>query len=755
MCNYAKFRGLSLAALMTAALMVSAAWGQEDDFDLRLPPGGDTVMTAVMEDELVRVAMRMIADQTGWQIFCTSQAGQLRIVAFGMKMKAEDLFKGICRTRGLIYEVEGMSISVMTFAEHNEYYGGSKEVFQLVHAPAEQVAAALTSLLAAKKSGASAVALPEVGAVVVYDSPASLKALRSVVEKLDRPLETAVVPLENASASEVVVTLRTFVSSMGRISADQNSNQIVIREIKGRLDQLVQMAHEMDVEPTKVTREFPLANAECTTVAQYLADMFSLQIGGGGEAIIRTAPQQPTPQPQRPQPGSSQPASGRRNAGGAPGRNQPGRSQRSAAAPASAPSYARAIARRASMAALAAASSAQVGTVVADERTNSVWVTDTEARVDQIEKVVKELDRALDTKTFQFNYVDPAEISIKEKLAGVLLGSMDYCEVDSRTRTVTITATRERTDRALALMAEWDKQPQQVFITAKVLAVSRDHLLDLGVTYNVMVDNMDENVNTDIEILGSFPPIIPASPKASIRIGDLADDDFTILVEALESDSTTRLLSSPRVLVLDRAQAQFSVASYEPYTEAIIDGNAQTTTQSVQFKEVGVIFSVIPTITDDRRIIMDLDLEVSSLQEVRDGIPVVLRSRVTTRVLVADGRPLVVGGLISDLDITGVTKVPILGDLPLIGFLFRNKRDDRSQREIVLLVVPNIVGPLPLAAEPTLAELEDDIDTREYLEGEAGEGNSPAGAGMPSKGPAADDEVEDDNVPEEADAIQG
>jgi type II secretory pathway component GspD/PulD (secretin) len=562
---------------------------------------------------------------------------------------------------------------------------------------------------------AKVTAIPEAGAVIIFDTKHNIEVLRKAIAELDRPLETVVVQLENAHASDVQTALSRLVSSMGVVSAETQSNQVIIRETPGRVAELVDIAKKMDQPSTRVTREFRLKNAECSTVAQYLADMFGLVTGEQDEnSVLRVETRQ-----------ESVPATGAATtgtAGSAPAPEAGRRGRLRASQPTrggmSAPfGSGRDMMRRFAMTATETQSGAAVGTAIADVRTNSVWITETKDRMEQIAEVINGLDAELATQSYKFSFVDPSELGLDEKLASVLLSPFDHYEVDQRTRTVSVTTTPERMTAIMARLKEWDAEPKQVFITGRVLVVNRDRLRDIGVSYNVMVSNMDENVKTEIETTGAFLPVIPATPKGSLRFGDITNDDFTVLLEALESDSTTRTLSSPRVRVVDGGEAVFFNTTEEPYTEVVVDGNTQTSTESVKFKSVGVTIQVAPTITSNRKIAMNVLLEVSSLQEIRGGIPVVSTSQMSAPVIVADGQPVIIGGLVTDQNLDAVDKVPLLGDIPLLGTLFRNTRKDRSQRELVLIIIPDIINPdsIETVKEPTFGSIEASLESEEYL----------------------------------------
>ena len=682
----------------------------------------------------VRDAVGAISAATKWQIFCTDLAGKKQFVMYTQNMAAGEILKSIVRSQGLVYRVDGMAIYVMTRQEYNEIYGGAREVIELTYAPAERVAAALEKLAISKTTKITAV--QEASAVVIYGSPVDIAVLREVAASIDRPLETVVVPLENALAADVVGSLQSFISPAGRISAEAQSNQVVIRDVEGKVRILEEIARKMDLPSSRITREFRLKYADCNAVAQYLADMFGLRASAAGEPVVRGSSRATVP----PQPAASSPSSG---PAGNTGRRSSGRAryfggetgQGGAQAAAVRRQRDRATAdrlRRAFTRALQQESSAAVGTVVADPRTNSVWVTDTPGRIEQIAEVISGLDTPIETKVYQMSYADVTQIA--DKVQGILTSTFDRLEVDERTRCISVTTTPEKMAQILELLEQWDTQPRQVFITGKVLSVNRDRLRDLGVSYDALFHQMDEHLGTEIQATGAFLPAIAPTPKGSLRAGNLVEDNFTVLIEALESDSTTRLLSSPRVLVIDGNAAQFSVATEEPYTEVVIEGDTGTTTENVKFKQVGVTLQVQAIIGKDDNISMAVNMDVSSLQEVRNGVPVVSRSVMTSNVIVADAQPLIIGGLIVDEEVDAVNKVPLLGDIPILGALFRYTHKDHSQRELVLVMIPSIVSPGHIVTEPTLSDIEQDLENAPFLEGEKGEGATPAGGGVSSKG---------------------
>jgi type II secretory pathway component GspD/PulD (secretin) len=733
--------GISLAVFLLAIVPIAAEEQPAPPSSNQPFPQGDVPLLRLQNENMtVSQIMGIVSSATKWQIICSAKAGAIRFGLWAQDMMASDLVRGVVKSQGLAYRVEGSTIYIMARDELNQSFGAEKLVVRLKNAPADRVATAIQPLLSGPD--AKVAALPEAGSVVIYDTPASLDMLKQVVVEIDQPLTDAVIQLANASAGDVVKSLLGFASPIGKITPLDSGNAVIISDVAGRVAAIEKICKQLDQPSQRQTKQFQLRYAECTTVAQYLADMFGLQKSTSSQIVIRAAsnaPEQPAQAPSLYRPidtlatgqafagrstnGSSQMGSMPTSAG-ASGSVSPAGAAPSApaAAPAgtSAPLAAPSAQGGSPLAAASGQSTAGQGTVVADLRTNSVWVTENPERLKQIGEVVEGIDAPLLTESYKFNYADPVSIKIDDRLPAVLLSPFDHWEVDPATRSVTVTSSAAKVEQAIALFKEWDMRPAQVFITGKVMIVTRAKLDELGVTYDFPINKMSDNVSTTVNAKGVFPPVIPAAPRGSLQIGDLAKDKFTILLEALESDSKTKVLSSPRVLVVDGSKAVLTVNTQEPYTEVVTSGETNTTLSNVVFKNVGVALTVLPRITSQDQIAMNVDMSVSSLDSFRSDIPVVSESKMSGDVIVANGRPLVIGGLITDQRTDMYSGVPILSRIPVLGLLFRNSHWDRSQRELVLVIVPTIVNSAPAEPAPTFGDIEKNLVKAPYLEAEDG-----------------------------------
>ncbi|MHC4352856.1 MAG: type II secretion system protein GspD, partial [Planctomycetota bacterium] len=145
------------------------------------------------------------------------------------------------------------------------------------------------------------------------------------------------------------------------------------------------------------------------------------------------------------------------------------------------------------------------------------------------------------------------------------------------------------------------------------------------------------------------------------------------------------------ILAMDGNPAEVRTATDEPFTETSIDSGSGAVIENVRFLQVGTVLAVTPRIQEDRTIEMDIAMDVSSLEDVRNGIPVVKRNIASSNVAVKDNHVLMIGGLRFNRDMEVKEKVPILGDIPLLGRLFRSDRKERQETELVLFLQPTIM----------------------------------------------------------------
>jgi type IV pilus assembly protein PilQ len=178
------------------------------------------------------------------------------------------------------------------------------------------------------------------------------------------------------------------------------------------------------------------------------------------------------------------------------------------------------------------------------------------------------------------------------------------------------------------------------------------------------------------------------SPAGSFSLGYLTDN-FLIDLElsALESDGFGEIVSQPKVLTGDKQQAVIKSGTEIAFQKATSSGAT-----SVEFKEAVLQLEVTPQITPDNRIIMDLLVSQDSVGAFTPtGEPSIDITQIQTQALVGNGQTLVLGGIFQTEEVNGTEKVPLLGDMPFLGKLFRNDLRNIEKREILIFITPKII----------------------------------------------------------------
>jgi type IV pilus assembly protein PilQ len=197
---------------------------------------------------------------------------------------------------------------------------------------------------------------------------------------------------------------------------------------------------------------------------------------------------------------------------------------------------------------------------------------------------------------------------------------------------------------------------------------------------------------------GSFD----ADTGGTIRLGLLDTVNVDIALNVLRTQVGAKLLADPRILVLDNETAEFKIISEIPYTEAS-DTSAGGTLTSTKFKEVGVELKVTPHVTRDGMVRLHIIPEFSVVSELGaivaggHAVPTVDSRKADTKALVKDGQTVVIGGLRKRTVSQNVSKIPILGDIPLLGGLFMEVSEEVKTNELLIFITPRIV------IEPTLS----------------------------------------------------
>ena len=338
------------------------------------------------------------------------------------------------------------------------------------------------------------------------------------------------------------------------------------------------------------------------------------------------------------------------------------------------------------------------GKIETNEKNNQVIVTDTPEKVKEIEAALKELDQPTEVKEFKLLYSKAKDV--EPKILQVIPKEKGDVYTDERTNSIIVRATPVILKNISDFIGGWDSQHKQVLIEAMILEVTLDEGTKLGIQWQTLsqlpVDANGKAAHSPalINTAAMFASGLPAAgPAGFFKIGSLTADEYNIAIDALKSNANTEVLSSPRIVVIDNEKAEILVGSSEPYAVATTDPITHLLVQDIKYIDVGVKLDVTPQIGEDNYVTMKIHPEVSTARRVPEVDNVVAKdtTQADTVMMIKNGETIVLGGLIKNQKKLTVNKIPILGDLPLLGLIFRNKNYQDEKREVVVFVTPHIL----------------------------------------------------------------
>lgn len=478
---------------------------------------------------------------------------------------------------------------------------------------------------------------------------------------------TQVIRLENVSAAKLIPVLRPLVPQQAHMAAYAPSNAIIISDIRANIDRIAKIIDRMDRSAVKETEIVKLRYGVATDVVEMLKTLEKSRAGEGADANDEVS-------------------------------------------------------------------------LVADKRTNSVIVTADEVSIERIKGLVDYLDIPLEqsgnVRVMYLEYADAIEVA--EVLTRVMqnLSRLDdessgrtraanaaksTIEADEGTNSLIITADTDEMAALEAVIARLDIRRAQVLVEAIIVEIDIVEGRELGLQWLFANDSglygsniSQARLGTNAAIASAILPEDAASTEIAVR--DLAgalsqvpgatlgwgvvDDDLTMttILNALEKQGNTNILSTPSLLTLDNEEAFITVGQQVPfvtgnYTNTGAANGVANPFQTIQRENVGVTLQVTPQINEGDSVVMDIVQEVSSIsQQALSASDLITNERkIETKVLAKDGDIVVLGGLVKD-DIQDAQQgVPILSRIPVLGRLFRNDVVNVTKSNLLVFIRSTII----------------------------------------------------------------
>jgi general secretion pathway protein D len=476
---------------------------------------------------------------------------------------------------------------------------------------------------------------------------------------------TQVIRLDNISAAKLIPVLRPLVPQQAHMAAYAPSNAIIISDIRSNIGRIVDIIERMDRSAIQTTEIIRLKYGVAEDVVSMLNTLEKSRQGEGAEADKEAV-------------------------------------------------------------------------LVADKRTNSVVVTADELSVDRIRKLVAYLDTPLEqsgnVRVIYLEYADSTEIAevltrvmqnisrLEEGGSNKRVGTGESTiEADEGTNSLIITADTDEMAALEAVIARLDIRRAQVLIEAIIVEVTVLEGQELGLQWLFANDNgaYGSNITTNEARRNSLSQLggalVPDDGSENIGTREVAaslatipgttlgwgmvDESLTmtVILNALESQGNTNILSTPSLLTLDNEEAFITVGQQVPfvtgsYTSTGVGNGASNPFQTIERQSVGVTLKVTPQINEGDAVVMDITQEVSSLGPALIASDIITNERkIETMVLANDGNIVVLGGLVEDKVTDSSEGVPVLSSIPLLGRLFRSDAVEVTKQNLLVFIRPTII----------------------------------------------------------------
>ncbi|MCX5695953.1 MAG: hypothetical protein NTW18_04775 [Candidatus Omnitrophica bacterium] len=332
-----------------------------------------------------------------------------------------------------------------------------------------------------------------------------------------------------------------------------------------------------------------------------------------------------------------------------------------------------------------------LGKIISDDSTGTIIITDTPQSLALLEDTIKELDKPLESAVFDINYARFADL--KGYLNDLITPGVGQIIVDERSAKVVVTDLPQRLVRIRKLMEELDEQSRQVLITGEIVEITLNNTFKSGIQWEKLFSKLHE-----LDLVGNFPVSPALSSYGKISLGTVPTNNYNVVINLLNDYGTTRVLTRPRIVVVNKEEAKLLVGTREAYVTSA-QSQAETTTvtsESVQFIDVGVKLTVVPTIGTDGYITMKIKPEVSTVIDTLTTaagtqVPIVSTSQSESVVKIKDGSTLIITGLMKNTETRDNVGYPKLSRIPVVGSLFGNITKENEKTELVIFITPKII----------------------------------------------------------------
>lgn len=347
-----------------------------------------------------------------------------------------------------------------------------------------------------------------------------------------------------------------------------------------------------------------------------------------------------------------------------------------------------------------------------DERSNSILLSGDPAKRKQMIKLINKLDTPLagegNTQVVYLHYVDAKE------LVPILQSLAKSIQNDNKNQSSGVSIEQSESANALVINAppailntmkrvisQLDIRRAQVLVEALIVEVSGDVASDIGVSWiSANTNDINAGLVGSVNTLGDLPLATLTnsgfSPGRGLTFGYFENGNLQAAVRALEANQNSNVLSTPTIVAIDNEEASLLVGQNVPFKTGQSTGSSSSTNDpftTIERQDIGISLIVTPRINRGDSITLEIKQKTESIAASVDVASDIITNKreILTKALIKDGQILVLGGLISDEETETQEKVPFLGDLPLVGSLFRSKGINYSKKNLMIFIHPVIL----------------------------------------------------------------
>jgi general secretion pathway protein D len=477
----------------------------------------------------------------------------------------------------------------------------------------------------------------------------------------DDELVTKILRLDHVPAAQLVPILRPLVPQQGHLAAYNPTNTLIITDHAGNIQRLMKIISEVDRPDSDELEIIPLKHASASELVRILNSLNSTGAAKEGVNEVKLAADDRT---------NSILVTGDRSAR---------------------------LKTRATV--------SYLDTPLEDGGGNTHVIYLKYAKAENLEKILTGLkEQGAKGKTGAGAKVAPAVVS-----TGSVISQDAIIQADEETNSLIVTADPNTVKNLKSVIRQLDIRRAQVLIEAIIAEITTSKNKEVGV--GLAVDGSPSSNNTipvgisnlagigdllTAAISGTPPTSVPSGLSLGLGGTNSSGVRYGMLLRALQSDQNTNILSTPNIVTLDNEEAELIVGQNLPFVTGSFTGTGSTDPQNpfqtIERQDVGLTLKVTPQINEGDTVKLVLEQETSSVIPGTVELGIATRKRsIKTSVLVDDGGILILGGLISEEVSDTESKVPLLGDIPVIGFLFRSENTTKSKANLMVFLRPTIL----------------------------------------------------------------